>query len=71
MEDKSLEKMIIMSYFHSVLNSGSDYFYGNFSKWESFLLTHQIGNLRVVITKLPCVLTWVGKWNTKRLSGKK
>lgn len=54
-----------------MLNSRSGYFYGNFSKWEIFLLIQQIGNLKVVITKLPYILTWVEEGNTKRLSGKK
>jgi len=54
-----------------VLISRSGYFYGNFSKWESFLLIQQIGNLAVVVTKLPFILTWVEKGNTKRLSGEK
>lgn len=54
-----------------MLNSRSGYFYGNFSKWENFLLIQQIGKLEVVIIKLPCILTWFEKGNTKRLGGKK
>lgn len=38
---------------------------------KALLLIPQIGNLEVVITKLPCILGWVEKENTKRLSGKK